>query len=73
MEVQIEATVQQNEVIVLEGLPFDDGKKVKVIILEAVEEVKGISENPYPLRGTVYRYDDPFEPAAPLEDWEVLK
>src|SRR4028119_1517586 len=27
----------------------------------------------YPLHGTVKRYDDPFEPAAPLEDWEVLQ
>ena len=27
----------------------------------------------YPLRGTVYRYDDPFEPPVPLEDWEALQ
>ncbi|WP_278187097.1 hypothetical protein [Microcoleus vaginatus] len=27
----------------------------------------------YPLHGTVKRYDDPFEPAAPSEDWEVLQ
>lgn len=27
----------------------------------------------YPLQGTVKRYDDPFEPAAPSEDWEVLQ
>jgi hypothetical protein len=26
-----------------------------------------------PLRAKVYRYDDPFEPAVPLEDWEVLQ
>lgn len=26
-----------------------------------------------PLHGTVKRYDDPFEPAAPSEDWEVLQ
>ena len=25
------------------------------------------------LRGSVLRYDDPFEPAVPEEDWEVLK
>lgn len=25
------------------------------------------------LRGTLLRYDDPYEPAAPLSDWEVLK
>ncbi|MEG4999089.1 hypothetical protein [Microcoleus sp. B4-D4] len=27
----------------------------------------------YHLHGTVKRYDDPFEPAAPSEDWEVLQ
>jgi hypothetical protein len=28
----------------------------------------------YPLQGKQpYRYDDPFDPAVPLEDWEVLQ
>lgn len=27
----------------------------------------------YPLQGTVDRYDDPFEPAVPLEEWEALQ
>ena len=31
------------------------------------------SSNRNPLRGTVLRYDDPFEPAAPIEDWNVLR
>jgi hypothetical protein len=26
-----------------------------------------------PLREKVYRYDEPFEPAVPPEDWEVLQ
>ncbi len=26
-----------------------------------------------PLHGTVIRYHDPFEPAVPIEDWEVLQ
>ncbi|MBO3458804.1 hypothetical protein G4P69_08870 [Aetokthonos hydrillicola CCALA 1050] len=26
-----------------------------------------------PLHGTVIRYDDPFEPAVPIEDWELLQ
>jgi prevent-host-death family protein len=25
------------------------------------------------LRGTVLKYDDPFEPAVPPDEWEVLK
>ncbi|NJK65686.1 MAG: hypothetical protein HC941_03335 [Microcoleus sp. SU_5_3] len=27
----------------------------------------------YPLQGTVDRYDDPFEPAVTLAEWEVLQ
>jgi hypothetical protein len=28
----------------------------------------------YPLQGQEpYRYDDPFAPAVPLEDWDVLQ
>jgi hypothetical protein len=27
----------------------------------------------YPLQGMVSRYDDPFEPAVPVEDWEANK
>ena len=26
-----------------------------------------------PISKKVYRYDDPFEPAVPVEDWEVLQ
>jgi hypothetical protein len=29
--------------------------------------------NLYPLRGTVLFYEDPFESAIPVEDWEVLR
>ncbi|MGI8408268.1 MAG: hypothetical protein ACR2M8_00120 [Pyrinomonadaceae bacterium] len=70
---RIETTVQPNGMIILEDLPFDEGKKVEVIVLESTEAVEEKSENPYPLRGTEYKYDDPFGPAVPLEDWEVLK
>jgi hypothetical protein len=27
----------------------------------------------YPLQGMVSRYDDPFEPAVPVEEWAVLQ
>jgi hypothetical protein len=30
------------------------------------------AESEYPLRGTVLRYDEPFEPAVPVNDWHVL-
>jgi hypothetical protein len=28
--------------------------------------------NLYPLRGTILFYEDPFEHAVPVEDWEVI-
>jgi hypothetical protein len=34
---------------------------------------KPLESKPCPLRHRVYRYDDPFEPAVVVEDWEVLQ
>ncbi|HTK27041.1 MAG TPA: hypothetical protein VL327_10825 [Pyrinomonadaceae bacterium] len=67
---RIETTVQPHGRVVLENLPFEEGEKVEIIVMEAHEE----GENPEnPLRGTLLKYDDPFEPAVPPEDWEALK
>lgn len=30
------------------------------------------AESEYPLRGTVLCYDEPFEPAVPVSDWDAL-
>lgn len=67
---RIETVIQPNGKIVLENLPFDEGKKVEVIISEAKDKE---NKNPYPLRGTLYKYENPFEPTVPPEDWEALK
>ena len=67
---RVEKVIQSNGTIVLENLPFDEGEKVEIIILKSNSE----SENDrYPLRGTVYKYENPFEPTIPAEDWEALK
>lgn len=39
-------------------------------VLEAQLESGSSDQNPS--RGTVFRYDDPFEPAVPIEDWNAL-
>jgi hypothetical protein len=74
---KVEVTLAQNGTLTLEGLPFHAGDAVEVIILERRSGQSRLSmpsaTNPYPLRGTVYRYDEPFEPAVPPEDWEVLQ
>ncbi len=70
-EHRIETTIKSNGTLTLEELPFKEGDIVEVIILE--RQVKPETENPYPLRGKLLKYDDPFGPAAPLEDWEALR
>lgn len=60
--VRIEAIVQPNGRVILNDLPFEEGKQVEVIVLETNERETPPTANP--LKGSVLRYDDPFEPAA---------
>lgn len=57
------------------------GKEVEIVVTE-VADSQALPEDPwpdndpterYPLRGSVLRYDDPFGPAVPEEDWEALQ
>ncbi|HIK05817.1 MAG TPA: hypothetical protein IGS40_14075 [Trichormus sp. M33_DOE_039] len=69
---RIETTLSEDGTLVLENLPFQSGETVEIIILES--QTHSAKVKPYPLLSKqVYRYDDPFEPAVPLEDWEVLQ
>lgn len=72
---KLAATLIEDGTLVLKGLPFHAGDTVEIIILEQPKEERPtqIAQGDYPLQGTVLRYDDPFEPAVPAEDWEVLK
>ena len=67
---QIQKPVLPNGTIVIDELPFEAGELVNITIEKAA---KIDPNNPYPLRGTPYRYDDPFGPAVPLEEWDALK
>lgn len=57
--------------VLIENLPYAEGVEVEVTV-EA--QTKGDRPWPpeHPMRGSVIRYDDPFEPACPPEDWEGL-
>ena len=69
--VRREAVVQPNGQIIIDDLPFDEGEVVEVVVSEAKNsEIKSGSN---PLKGSVFKYDDPFKPAVPIEDWEVLR
>lgn len=71
---KIEAVLSENGTLVLEGLPFQAGEAVEVIILEHPKPQSiGSSSSESLLQGTVLVYDDPFEPAVAPEDWDVLK
>jgi hypothetical protein len=83
---KVETILSEDGALTLKDLPFHVGDAVEVIILERSPSVsEGESPNPlekaedrpepnlYPLRGTVLFYEDPFEPAVPVEDWEALR
>ena len=74
---KIRSIVMADGSIVIKGLPFGVGKSVEVIVLDDIssQEVASprLDERWKSLKGSVTRYDDPFESAIPLEDWDVLK
>ncbi len=75
---KVETILSEDGALTLKDLPFHVGDAVEVIILERspnqMEKAEGQPEpNLYPLRDTVLFYEDPFEPAVPVEDWEVLR
>lgn len=66
----IDTTVTPEGLLLLPKLPLTAGQRVSVTI----EPKNGAAHTrrSFPLRGLPHRYTDPFEPAAPSEDWEAL-
>lgn len=62
----IKTTLTEDGKLTLDNLPFRQGDRVEIIILER-SSFKTTTDS-YPLTGTVIRYDDPFEPIAIPED-----
>ncbi len=65
-----EKTIEKGGKLTVEGLPFREGEEVEVIVRPRKRTPE--HDGPYPLRGTVIRYTDPFESVAE-DDWETLK
>jgi hypothetical protein len=62
--------------LVLSGLPFPDGQPVRIVVVEVdgpQREVRTVAEVRRLLRGGVERFDDPFEPVIPTDQWEMLR
>ncbi len=69
----IEVILQEDGRLALTDLPFRAGDRVEVVVRETSKPADHVECDRYPLRGTVVRYDRPFDPAVPEEDWEVLQ
>ena len=73
---QINDAVVQGGKVTLTGLPFADGRRLRILIDEEeapTASCRTITEVRRLLAGAVERFDDPTEPMIPLESWEMLK
>lgn len=66
----IRKPVLPNGTIVIDDLPFEAGEMIKITLEKAA---KIDPDNPYPLRGTPYSYEDPFSPLLDPEDWKPFE
>jgi hypothetical protein len=79
---EADAVVAKDGTVRVEGVPFPTGDRVRVVIRgtptaaprrHSPEEVEGSRLVREGLKGSVLRYDDPFEPAVPPEEWDALR
>ena len=63
-----ETTVDPQGRVILDHLPFRPGETVEVVIRSHETSPR----EPGDLKGSVLRYDDPFEPVA-TDDWEMSR
>jgi hypothetical protein len=65
-----ETTVGEHGELVLEGLPFEPGQAVEVLV---VSKTTGSTKGGFgSLRDSVLEFGEPLEPVA-SEDWDALK
>jgi hypothetical protein len=70
MEIHRATTIAEEGTLAISGLPFAVGDKVEVIIRNLAEPTR--QDEQYPLRGSLLRYTDPFEPVPPSA-WEAQR
>jgi hypothetical protein len=63
---RFEAVPSEKGKLTLVDDSLEAGKSVEDIVL--LPEYKQSAKNPYPLRGTLLKYDQPFEPTVPAEN-----
>lgn len=65
-----ETTVGEHGELVLEGLPFDPGQAVEVLVVSKAAGSAGAAG--LGLRDSVLEFREPFEPVA-SDDWDALR
>ena len=66
---RVTTEISQNKQLSLDGLPFEEGTKVEVVVSEA----KPVPDHQYPLRGSLIKYEMPFATAVDDENWEAAR
>ena len=67
---RVETTISSNGTLIIDGLPFQAGDKVEVVVYRRQREEE--SQGRYSLRDKPIRYADPFGSVAE-GDWEALQ
>ncbi len=62
------AIVSDNGSITIHGVPFHHGENVEVFVFPFRPKVK-YGKGEMPLKGSVLKYERPFDPAVDPEDW----
>jgi hypothetical protein len=71
---QIDDAIIRDGKLELSNLPFADGQHVRVLMTERPQERPlSIHQIRQMLKGGVERFEDPFEPMIPTDQWEMLK
>ncbi len=66
---QCSGHIENGKVVLDDAVSLPEGQRVVVVLPMDV----GSKSEARPLRGTPCRYDAPFDPAVPEEDWDALQ
>jgi hypothetical protein len=71
---EIDGAIVQGGTVVLSHLPFPDGQRLRILVVEAgATPPLSIQVVRQMLRNGVEQFDDPFAPMLPADQWEMLK
>ena len=67
-----ETTIGEHGELLLDGLPFEPGQPVEVLVISKPAGSTTATDRSLSLRDSVIEYREPFEPVA-SEDWDALQ